>query len=297
MGDTRGVAPYVDPAPVLDVKDPEGVGGDVLEGLFEPLVYRGRTGEYVEGVFRAVEYPLRLVGVYMVYPLGQGRVIYLHYGQHIECGAVAYEGHGELPAVEILLYEGRLAVVLYNSADPGLQLFGAGYDGVVFYALARALVERFHDHGEVKVALWICRVVAHDGEARSWDAVARKELLCPGLVEAEPEGKRGGARVGDPEHLHHRRELGLPRLSPEALGHIEDHIGPHAPEPLVGVLVRLDKDDLLVAREYRLPSGLDGGEVVALGVKVLGEAVVGPAALFKIIGKPDPHGKMLFQTL
>src|SRR4030043_1365658 len=219
------VQPDVDPAPVPDAEDLDGLLDDVLDPVLEVTLELGGAAEDLERFFRLVPDPFGFVGIHRVRARRKLGMVDLDDGQDFKVRRVAQDADGELAPGEELFDDDRLLVDRLELGAPGLGFRTAPHDRVVLDPLARAFVERLDDRGKLPPEA-DPGAVLHDPERRRGDFVIGKYLLGSGLVQANAQGQRVGAGVGDPQHLAYRRDGRFAVRADQALGDVEDEGGP-----------------------------------------------------------------------
>ena len=111
--------------------------------------------------------------------------------------------------------------------------------------------------------------------------------------------QRPGADVGQADHLQHPRHVGVPRLSLDAVGEVEDHAGPltlddarhELFEPVDQVLIALEGRHLMAALLQGVADALDRPEAVFLSVRQAEQ--VDHALAFAVVDDGDFHIALL----
>src|SRR4030043_1182667 len=238
------VQPDVDPAPVPDAGDLDGLLDDVLDPVLEVSLELGGAAEDLERFFRLVPDPFGVVGIHRVRARRKLGMVDLNDGQDFKVRRVAQDADGELAPGEELFDDDRLLVNRLDLAHPGLELRTAPHDRIVLDPLARAFVERLDDRREFDPQA-DPGTVLYDPEGGRGDLVIGEDLLGPRLVQADAQGQRVGAGVGDPQHLTDRRDVGFAVRTDQALGDVEDEVGPEFFEMEIGLIVGFDQENFV----------------------------------------------------
>src|SRR5215470_12540149 len=91
-------------------------------------------------------------------------------------------------------------------------------------AEARRFVSRLHDHWKPEMFCKF-RASSRDAEIRGGNPGVAQKILRDHLVECKRMTERAGAGVRHACHLEHGRDMGIPGLALNAVGHVEYHPG------------------------------------------------------------------------
>src|SRR3990172_9815293 len=85
-------------------------------------------------------------------------------------------------------------------------------------------MEGFHNHGK-DISLDMVDPPVKDLVPRGKYPLGKKDIFDFSLILAQPQGKGGGARVGNPEKIEEGRNIHLPGgISENTFTEVEDHI-------------------------------------------------------------------------
>ena len=106
-------------------------------------------------------------------------------------------------------------------------------------------MERLHKKREGQVGRSRLQIfeILDDGKPRRRNLVEGQSLLRPGFVEAERQGERITAGLGNSEKLADRRDVRLTIHSAESLGDVEVDVRSALAKALRKILRRLESND------------------------------------------------------
>ena len=235
------VAAEVDPRPVAAAQDAIGGERRTLDLESEGAVDLGGTAEDVEGRLRLVPDPLRLVRVDGQRILGQGVEVDLDEGEDARLFPVAQDPARELPAPQVALHDGGLAVALDEIRDLSPRLVRRRAERRARDPHARSFVHGFHHGRPGREAVQLLHP-SHHREGRGGDPVMSQDFLGASLVQAQRHGHGIAARVRSGPELADRGHVRLAVGAADAFRDVEHHVGAQVVEPQGKVVIRFHAD-------------------------------------------------------